>query len=376
MANILYVTNSAQPGGMEKHVLDLISGMVKFNHSVYIWCPSGPMVKVYTGAGAQVTEKAINFDIDPFYIFDLVKFLKATKINVVHAHELKAVINSLIASFLGGVKTRISHTHTPISTWKISKPKKFINICIYSILTNLLTTYEIALTESIKSIKVKEGILKRKIVTIPNGIDFNLFQLDASVKSSYREEMHKKYNIPSDAFILGNISRLTVEKGYDLLIKAFSLLVKESDKSLFLLIAGGGLLQEDCKNLIKSYGLEDKVSITGIFDETEKIKLQSTIDLLVFPSFAEGFGYVVIEAMAFGIPVLSSDLPVLQEVGGDTLHYFKTNDIDSLCASIKHILANWQDAFKLISLAKERVKNNYTLEKFWKNYNDLYLKAK
>ena len=64
---ILYVLNSGNPGGMEQHVLDLVTGMVAAGHQVFVWCAEGDIVKWYQTAGAEVEVHSINFEIDPQY---------------------------------------------------------------------------------------------------------------------------------------------------------------------------------------------------------------------------------------------------------------------------------------------------------------------
>ncbi len=354
MAKIAYVTNSGEPGGMEKHVLDLVSGMIGLGHEVFVWCGHGPFAHSYEKAGAKVTIKSINFDIDLTYINSLAKFLSQQRIEIVHSHELKASVNSLLAGYLAGVKFRISHTHTPISTWRVSPIKKIPTTFVYSIFVNLFSTYEIALTGAIRKIKISEGISEKKLIVIPNGIDYNGLQEAFEKRSLFRNEIMKEYKIPPESFIVGNLSRLTEEKGYELLVKAFSRL-NLSNK--FLFIAGGGKMEKDIRDLTIRLGISEKTIITGKFYESNKVKYYSTLDLLVFPSYAEGFGYVAVEGMAAGVPVLASDLLVLKEVGGTTISYFKTGDEDSLCNQIENLLNTWEETQSLVPKARERVES-------------------
>src|SRR5688572_29126389 len=145
--NILYTLNSAKPGGMEQHTLDLVKSMVERGHRVFVWCPQGDVAEWFRYGGALVSEVSLTYDIDPGYIFKLVKFLKDHQIDVVHAHELKATVNTLIAAKIAGTKVRVSHTHTPISTWQMNPVIRFLDTVLYSVLVNLLSTCEIALTE-------------------------------------------------------------------------------------------------------------------------------------------------------------------------------------------------------------------------------------
>ncbi len=118
--NILYVLNSGTPGGMEQHVLDLVKGMVSNGNKVVVACKKGEIANWYADAGATVYKREIRFDIDLFYISFLINILKKENIDIVHAHELKAVANSLIAGLFAGTKVKVTHTHTPISEWQVS----------------------------------------------------------------------------------------------------------------------------------------------------------------------------------------------------------------------------------------------------------------
>ena len=151
---ILYVLNSSKFGGMEVHVLDLVKGMVKKGHEVFVWCPKGEMSDLYQNNGAVVTNEFISKDFDFKYIAKLKKYVEDNNIDIVHAHELKAVVNSLLACRNTKVKAVVTHTHTPISEWQINSIKKFLNVKLYSYVVNKLSSAEIALTESKKKVKI------------------------------------------------------------------------------------------------------------------------------------------------------------------------------------------------------------------------------
>lgn len=372
---ILYTLNSADPGGMEEHVLGLVGGMVGLGHEVFVWCPWGPKSNEYKQAGAKVTNTKIVLDIDPVYIFALAKFLKKEKIQVLHAHELKAVANSLIAGFIAGVNVRISHTHTPISEWKIQNFKKVVNLIFYKISVNLLATKEIALTESRKRVKMKEGIREGKLEVLPNGIDWNRFTITGNAKSQYREEIFDEYKIEKDSFIFGNLGRISEEKGIFILIEAFLKFLQFSGVAknrTHLLIAGGGPLEKGVLEKIADLGLEKKVSVTGRFSDEDKIKFLSSFDCFIFPSLAEGFGIVLLEAMAFSLPVICSDLEVLQEIGGSTVMFFETGNPHDLAEKMYGIYSRRDNLENLEVAARKRVEELYSIERFIRAYEDLY----
>ena len=379
LMRILYLVNSGQPGGVEQYILDLVKGLGSGDNKVFTWCAQGPIVRWYKDAGATVSVKKINFDIDPFYIIDLVTFLKTNKIDVVHANELKVGINAMIATKLAKTKCCVTHVHTPISQWKttgsfrnlFTKVENFV----YSVFVNLLSDTEIALTQTIKQVKFSEGIRKEKLIVIPNGLDHSKFEFSQDVKNRYRAEILNRYKIPIDSVVIGNIGRMTQEKGHQILLEAFSKLKasKNIGSNVKLLLAGGGQLEEKYRNFVKENRLEKEIFITGVFENEDNIKMYASLDIFIFPSEAEGFGIVLLEGMLSGVPVISSDLEVLKEVGCNEVVYFITGDSDSLADAILRILSlNRGRRSEVAKKLGTHVRNNYGMEKFVESYKKLY----
>lgn len=359
---------------MEQHVLDLVTQMIQRGNEVFVWCKGGVIYDWYTKAGAKVVQKDIGCDVDISYIKELRDFLVKNHIDVIHSHELKAVGNGLLAGFLARTKVRISHIHTPFSRWQVFGSKRLLyNIC-YAVAVRFLATKEIALADSIKKIKTQAGIPAGKIAVIPNGIDVYKFYVARNEKEIFRREVCKKYHIDPSTKIIGNLSRVTKEKGHDLLIKAFAKLIEDKKivrEDFTLLICGGGELEESLWNLAGELGVKDRLMITGRFDDDLKIKFYSAFDYFIFPTLAEGFGIVLIEALISELPVLCSDLPVLREVGEGFPKYFKTSDYLDLSQKLVDLLKDdFDDVSKVAQ--KNHVEKNYSLEKFGQNYQKLY----
>lgn len=368
--------NSSKYGGMEWHVYDLVRGMVSEGHNVFVWCPQGEMAENFKNAGAVVTYEDVKRDIDRKYIKRLSSFLSQNEIDVVHSHELKAVSNTLLACKKANIKVRVTHTHTPISEWKIGKIKKGLNTRFYSFMVNRYSSAEIALTESKKRVKMKEGIEEKKLVVIPNCLDTSKYDISPLKRSEYEEEIKKKHNIPKNAFIFGNVGRLTEEKDHETLVRAFAKFL-ESDlfhkRDFYLLIVGGGPLEGKIKDLANSLNLDNRVIITGVFEESEKAKYYSAFDTFIFPTFAEGFGIVLIEALYMGLPTICSDLEVLREVGDDVVEYFEVGNALDLTKKMISEYNKIGDDGKVISdRSKSYVENSFSTERFINEYQNLY----
>jgi glycosyltransferase involved in cell wall biosynthesis len=125
--------------------------------------------------------------------------------------------------------------------------------------------------------------------------------------------------------------------------------------------------------LAKESGLENKVVITGAFNEGDKIKIYSSFDVFVFPSYAEGFGISLIEAMYLNIPVICSDLEVLKEVGGPAIKYFNTGSSEDLTEKMRRVYEEISSGKDLgLDKARLKVQSEYTMEGFIGNYLALY----
>lgn len=138
-------------------------------------------------------------------------------------------------------------------------------------------------------------------------------------------------------------------KGFDLLIEAFHLF-SQKNKEWTLDIVGEGVEEELYRSLIKKYKLDDRVTIHPFTNHIQDY--YSNAQIYVLSSRWEGFGLVLVEAMAHGLPVVSSDLPTSKEIMGDFGLYFKNGDITDLAERLEeatHI--DWskksQEAFNI-----------------------------
>lgn len=371
--NILLISKSSQPGGLEFHILELVK-IFSPSNNVYVFVPEGPLVEEYAKAGAQVNilHPKSPFDFD--YVAKVENFCRDNRIHVVHTNELICG-QALFGALMAKVPKRIYHVHTPFLLWKYSNifkkiVKTPINWLANFFYANFLATDVICLTPMIKKHRILfEWVLPFKLKVIPNAIDLERF----SKVPSYEElaQMKRKLGIPQDKVVIGNVSRLTREKGHMVLIKAFQELDKEFPDKYHLLIAGGGELEQQYSDYCEYY-LTGRYSFTGKFAEEDKVKIIHTINYAVFPSFAEGFGYVLTEFMASKIPVIASNLPVLKYVGGLGVWYFHKGSVKDLFTRLKEV-TSLSDSMINDKLKLAYVKlNEYSITSFAKNYSTVY----
>ena len=157
------------------------------------------------------------------------------------------------------------------------------------------------------------------------------------------------------------IGRFTpLHKGIDLLIEAFNLFAKKNNE-WHLDIVGEGGEESTFKDLIIEYQLEDRITIHPFTNQIQEY--YSHAQTYVLSSRWEGMPLVLVEAMAHGLPIISSDLPVSKEIMGNFGMYFKNGDIEDLAQRMEeatHI--DWQAKSKEASAIAQRfdIKNIIT----------------
>ena len=160
---------------------------------------------------------------------------------------------------------------------------------------------------------------------------------------------------------VGRFSRL--HKGFDLLIEAFRIFAKEN-KEWSLDIVGEGVEEPIYRKMIKNYHLDDRINIHPFTNHVQKY--YSEAQVYVLSSRWEGFGLVLVEAMAHGLPVISSDLPTSQEIMGDFGMYFSNGDVNGMARRMEEATQmNWQDK-SLQALKISHRFNIETIAKAWK----------
>ena len=179
----------------------------------------------------------------------------------------------------------------------------------------------------------KERLLERKIKcknikVIPNGIDFDKIE---QVKISHSDEVGKIKRICV-------VGRLTPMKRVDIIINAFSKLIKETPR-LELNIVGSGPELENLKKIVNNLNLSEKIIFHGFIEKYEDvIKIMKSSDFYVSASELEGFGITVLEAMACNLPVILSDIKPFREISENKAIFFE--DVNQLYKALNFIMAH------------------------------------
>jgi len=158
-----------------------------------------------------------------------------------------------------------------------------------------------------------------------------------------------------------SLGRLVHKKGYHVLLEAFAKMGELRDRKCELSIGGTGPEQQALLAQIESLGLKDRVRLVGWIEDVAGFLQQG--DLFVLPSLHEPFGIVVLEAMALGLPIVSSDCQGPREMLDEDIAWLaKTGDAESLAAAMQAACADHNARIRKSEKTLQRFKQQYSKE--------------
>lgn len=178
------------------------------------------------------------------------------------------------------------------------------------------------------------------------------------------------YNLPDTPYIFA-VGTVQPRKNYSRIIRALKIL-REHGYDLDFVIAGGkGWLEDEMYATIHETGLQDHVHLIGFADDAHLPTLYANAECVVFPSLYEGFGFPVLEGMACGTPVVTSNVSSLPEVAGDAALLVDPYDIEAIAHAVQQILDDSDLKSQLIQRGYEQIKH-FTWERSAQQLVEIY----
>lgn len=344
--NILFINSIKMFGGGEIWLFNTMKELLKRQHTVHLLCrPGVPLEDRAKRMGFSVHTIKMKSDFDPVVIFKTAKLIKKLKIDVVCTNMDKELR-------FGGLAAKIAGVNAIIPRRGIDYPLK--NKPEYRFSYNFLASGIIANSESTKRSLLKNApwLNPDKIKVIYNGIDFE------KLSGPAKKDIRKEFNISKEDFVVGFVGQLNERKGIDTLVRSF---INAEFKKAALLIVGDG----DMEHFLKRTAEQSKAKIifTGFRDDIHEI--MKAIDVLALPSLWEGFGIVLIEAMAAGKPVITTNVSNMPEIVRNNQDgiLIPPNDETKLTEAIKYFYNNPAQKAYMGKTAQEKVKEFYTIKR-------------
>lgn len=166
-------------------------------------------------------------------------------------------------------------------------------------------------SETAKNVDRVLKVNRDRLTIIPNAVDPLFRPLPEEQSQAFRDRL----NVPPDTFCLLNVGGNHPRKNLTTILKAFNIL-KQKGLSIQFWKVSDDFTDED-KRFIQINNLEDSIKYLGYLDKTALVQAYNAADVLVAPSFHEGFGITLLEAMSCGTPVITSNVSAMPEVVGD-----------------------------------------------------------
>jgi glycosyltransferase involved in cell wall biosynthesis len=212
---------------------------------------------------------------------------------------------------------------------------------------------------------------EKKLVIIKNGIDIELLKAKALNKKLVRGD----FGIAEHDFVVGAVGRLEPIKSYDILIKAFGLFINMGNNRINnakLLIIGEGSQTKVLQELVCSLGLQDKVILAGY--RPDSYSFYPLFDCFALSSRSEGLSIALLEALAFGLPVISTNRGKEHDVISDGVNGFlvEPEKINELASAIQILYLNANLRQQMSSCNLELVKACFSMTSVVNKYKKIY----
>jgi glycosyltransferase involved in cell wall biosynthesis len=233
--------------------------------------------------------------------------------------------------------------------------------------------YFVAITTGIAEELKSEGVDPSSIALISNGIDTDRFSpITAFEKQSLRQTLV----IPRKGIIITYAGRLVSYKGLPLLLRVAEVIQSEFDHVGFVLIGSGGFDMHNCedelKKFVKAKGLEESIYFAGEVDNVHEY-LQAS-DIFVLPSEEDAFPLALVEAMACGLPVISTPVGGIKEIITDRQNglLVQARDFQQLYQVISGLIRDPTLSASLGTAAVQTVQERYSAGIIIQKYCELF----
>jgi len=281
-------------------------------------------------------------EIEPYKKFNfrgwlrLRNLLMEEKPDILHTHLSDATLSGTIAARLCGIPS-ISTVHGMNKRWTYSFANRLI-----------------AVSEAGKENLVRQGIHSKQISVAYNGIPIPDEQTLGT-----REQARQKLGVGKNDFLLSNISRADAKKGIQDAIAAVAM-VRRRIPNVRFFFAGEGDYLAELQKLSAALGTQNYVRFLGYIDNV--FELLAASDLFLFPSHREAMGISLVEAMAMGLPTVSSNVDGIPEVvDSESAVLVDSGNVPALADALLKVCADADARRRMGEHARKRAIDNFSL---------------
>jgi len=358
----LHLTIGLQWGGAETLMAAIARRLdpSRFEVSVVALQGNGPIGEQLSATGFAVTPLYTSGGWDFRAVLRLKRLLAQSRPDIVHAHLLRA---NLLACL-----TRDDHT----VVWHEHGTGEWLNPAVRLLERRLMIQSDAVIAISNK---VKDNLVQRvpgianRVTILPNAIEINQQVSSSADRGKF---IRKAWGLGETHQVIGFVGRLDdAFKGISYLIKSVAIL-KPIMPLLNLIIVGEGRDRAALERLAKTLGLKESVHFIGAHADLEQI--YPGFNVLALPSLSEGFGIVLLQAMAASLPVVASRVGGIPEVVSDqeTGFLVKPADPEALARALQSVLIDRNKAVQMGERGLKRVREFFNLDNIIPRLETIY----
>jgi len=364
--HILQTCFSPSWGGLEMQALEISRKLRDRGHSL----------RLATLPGSRLAEEARQLDITtltlpvygyvhPGLVWRLAKFLRAEHIHVIHSQHSRDIATLVPAMQLSGRPIPIVLSKRMGSS--ISKKDLFHRYTYHHVRRVLAISSVIH-----RNVLATTPVTPDRVITFFDAVDLRRFTFSPGQRQSTRN----MFGVHEHAVLIGFVGRMSPGKGHEELLQAAGLLRDRGSTARFLVVGDASHGEEEyahtIRTLAQTLGVQDRVTFTGY--RADIPALMSSFDILAFPSHAESFGVVLIEAMAMGLPVVSTNTDGVVDIVVDELTGIMVprQDARALADSLERLVGDPDLRQRMGRAGRARVEEFFDQEKQITRLEQLY----
>jgi glycosyltransferase involved in cell wall biosynthesis len=353
MINVLHLRNTDRVCGPGKTIIETACAAdpAAFHLSVGLFCAQG-RTNAYLDAvrarGIEVHPMEAAHAWDPRLLGRLASLIRERNIHIVHAHD-----------YLSDILTRAVNWRVPVATmstvhgWITNTARSRMYVKVSQLALRGLDRV-VAVSEQTRVRVLAAGVSADRVTVIHNAIVASNYRAADFDRGAFR----RRAGISPDAVVIGNIGRLSPEKGQREFLQAAAPLARQ-DARVHLVVAGSGPDEASLKTLAVELGIQDRVTFTGHLKEVRPV--YRDLDILALTSFTEGFPNVILEAFCMDVPVLATDVGGVREIitDGETGVLVRAGCTDEIEAGLRHLVSERADGERMAAAGKQLVMERF-----------------
>ncbi len=364
--NILQTCFSASWGGLELQALEISKQLKSRAHRVWLACVRGSRLEE-AGRAADLNVVPLNIRgyVHPLIIAKLARFVSREGIDIIHCQHSKDIATIVPAKKLSGERCPIILSKRVGS---YVQKKDLLHQFTYANVDRVLAISEVIRKNVVETTPVPP----ERVMTLHDAVDTEAFSPSRVSKHRVRRE----FGIDDETLVVGFVGRFSPGKGHEEFLEAASILNNKYGNIRFLVVGEASYGEQTYEQRIRSMGralkLDGVLTFTGFRKDVPD--LMAAFDIFAFPSHAEAFGVVLIEAMAMERPVVSTNCDGVLDivVDGETGIYVNPRNAQQLADAIERLGTDPELRLSMGKAGRRRVEEMFDQRKQITRIEEIY----